>query len=113
MAETKNLGLVKGIFSQSTPPVRTDVLWFDTVNILLKAYDTVALKWLPHNIQLSGVLTDSNPSAAEIDAIIGLTAANAGAGFKVTIKDTSGTGLLYIIESDGSDWFYVQMTKAL
>jgi len=26
---------------------------------------------------------------------------------------SSGTGLLYKIESDGSDWFYVVLTKAL
>jgi hypothetical protein len=113
MAQTKNLGLVKAIFRQSTQPNRTDVLWFDTLESVLKEYDIVTLKWLPHNIQFSGPLVDGAPVTSQIDSIIGLTAVEAGAGFKVTIKDTSGTMLLYTIESDGIDWFYTSLTKAL
>jgi len=63
--------------------------------------------------QLSGSLTDGTPTAAEITAIVGVSATLAGAGFQVTIKDTDGTGLLYKVESDGTDWFYTVMTKAL
>ncbi len=63
--------------------------------------------------QFSGSLTDGVPTEAEIEAIIGTTAAGAKAGYKVTIKDTDGSGLLYQVESDGTDWFYVVMTKAL
>jgi hypothetical protein len=113
MAETKNLGIVKSIFRQSTQPVRTDVLWYDTVNSVLKIYDFVALKWLPKVTQLSGSLTDGAPTSAEINAIVGLTAINAGVGYKCTIKDTNGTELLYMVESDGVDWYYVSMIKAL
>lgn len=63
-------------------------------------------------IQLSGSLTDGTPTAAEITSIVGVSAATAGAGFQVTIKDSDGTGLLYKVESDGTNWFYVVMTQA-
>lgn len=43
--ETKNLGLVKAIFVQSTSPVRTDVWWYDTINNLLKYWDVGLLTW--------------------------------------------------------------------
>lgn len=63
--------------------------------------------------QLSGSLTDGTPTAAEITAIVGVSASVAGAGFQVTIKDSDGTGLLYKVESDGTDWYYQVLTKAL
>lgn len=63
--------------------------------------------------QISGSLTDNTPTDAEIDTAIGLTAVAAGAGYQVIIKDTTGTGLLYKVESDGTNWFYSVMTKAI
>lgn len=63
--------------------------------------------------QMSGALTDGTPTDAEIDAATGTTPAAVGAGWKRTIKDTNGTGLLYIVESDGTNWFYSVMAKAL
>ena len=64
-------------------------------------------------VQLSGSLTDGAPTNAQIVAIIGKTAAQAGAGYTVTIKDTDGTSLLYRVESDGTNWFYHVTVKAL
>lgn len=114
MSETKNLGLVKAIFKQSAAPIRTDVLWYDTSTNLMKYYDTIRLAWLPFvRYQLSGALTDGAPTDAEITAIVGTTATLVGAGYRVTIRDTTGTGLLYLVESNGTNWFYVTMTKAL
>lgn len=63
--------------------------------------------------QLTGSLTDGAPTDTEIDTIIGDTPANVGAGYFVTIKDNDGSGLLYRIESDGTNWYYVVMTQAL
>jgi hypothetical protein len=63
--------------------------------------------------QLSGSLTDGTPTDAEIDAVIGDTPAGVGAGFQVTIKDSDGTGSLYKVESDGTNWFYIEMTQAV
>ena len=63
--------------------------------------------------QLSGSLTDGTPTDAEIDATTGTTPAGVGAGWQTTIKDSDGTGLLYKVESDGTDWFYIAMIKAL
>jgi hypothetical protein len=62
--------------------------------------------------QLVGSLTDGMPTAAEINAIVG-TASDKKAGYQVTIKDSDGTGLLYKVESDGTDWYYIILTKAL
>jgi hypothetical protein len=64
-----------------------------------------------HNYFL-GALTDTTPTAAEIIAILG-TAASRGKGFKASIKDTSGTALVYSCESDGTDWYYKITTKAV
>jgi hypothetical protein len=63
--------------------------------------------------QLSGSLTDGIPTVSEINSITGLTPITAGAGYQRTIKDTTGTGRLYRIESDGTDWYYTLMTKAV
>jgi hypothetical protein len=63
--------------------------------------------------QISAALTDGIPTDAEIDTATGLTPSTSGAGYQVTIKDNNGTGLLYKIESDGTDWYYTVMTKAL
>lgn len=62
--------------------------------------------------QLTGALTDGAPSDTEIDTITGLTPATAGAGWRCTILDNNGTGLLYMIESDGTNWQYVPMIIA-
>ena len=64
-------------------------------------------------VQISGSLTDNSPTAAEITGIVEKSASEAGKGYQVTIKDTDGSGLLYKVESDGTNWFYAVMTKAL
>ena len=63
--------------------------------------------------QLSASLTDGAPTDTEIDTATGTTPATVGAGWSVTIKDSDGTGLTYRIESDGTDWMYTVMTKAI
>jgi len=63
--------------------------------------------------QLSASLTDGAPTDAEIDTATGTTPATVGAGWSVTILDSDGTGLLYRIESDGTNWLYQAMTTAL
>ena len=112
--ETKNLGLVKSIFVQSTSPVRTDVWWYDTLHNVLKYWDVASSRWTNAiNPILLANVTDDIPTAAEITLAVGMTAAVAGAGYRRTIKDTSGSGLLYIVESDGTDWFFIPYTKAV
>lgn len=63
--------------------------------------------------QLSASLTDGTPTDAEIDAATSLTPATAGAGYQVTIKDSDGSGSLYKVESDGTSWYYIELTQAL
>lgn len=60
--------------------------------------------------QRSGSLTDNVPTTAEINAITFDSPVNAGAGYQVTIKDTDGSGLLYRVESDGTNWYYSPTT---
>lgn len=60
----------------------------------------------------TGNLTDTTPTDAEIDAVLG-TPATRGAGFKARIKDLTGTGLIYIISTDGTSWYYSITTLAL
>jgi len=63
--------------------------------------------------QLTGSLTDGAPTDAEIDTVTDTTPATVGAGWSVTILDSDGTGLLYRIESDGTNWQYQILTIAL
>lgn len=62
--------------------------------------------------QLSANLTDNTPTDAEIDTATGLTPLSAGTGWKCVIKDTNGSGLLYLIESDGTNWQYTKLAIA-
>jgi hypothetical protein len=64
-------------------------------------------------LQLTYDVTDGAPSRTEINAATSLTPSTAGAGYKVTIKDSAGSALLYFIESDGTYWYYTSTTKAL
>ena len=63
--------------------------------------------------QITAALTDNTPSDSEIDTATGLTPATAGIGYRVTIKDNNGSGLIYLIESDGTSWFYEALTAAV
>ena len=82
-------------------------------NTLSWSNSTLTINGKIQQKQLFGNLTDDAPTGAEINDATGTTAASAGAGYRVTIKDTDGTMLLYTVESDGGSWFYTKMTKAL
>lgn len=62
--------------------------------------------------QLSANLTDNTPTDGEIDSATGLTPVTAGTGWKCVIKDTNGSSLLYLIESDGTNWQYTKLSIA-
>lgn len=57
-------------------------------------------------------ITDSTPSDSEITDSIGVNASTAGSGYNFFLKDSSGTGNVYYIISDGSGWYYEEMTLA-
>ena len=52
----------------------------------------------------------ATPTDAEIDTATGLTPSTAGGGWSTIIRDT-GTKTWRIV-SDGTDWFFSEMTKA-
>lgn len=70
------------------------------------------LSTLKYNV-ISRTLTDNTPSDAQIDSATQTTPSAAGAGTTYIISDADGSGLLYIIISDGTNWFYSVMNKAL
>ena len=63
--------------------------------------------------QLTAALTDGAPTATEINTATGLTPSTAGAGWQCTIKDSSGSGLIYKVESDGTSWYYSVLTASV
>lgn len=73
---------------------------------------TMRLPGALHQAIIIAALTDDTPTDAEIDAATGLTPATAGPGYMTLISDSDGSGLLYRIFSDGTDWYYEALTKA-
>jgi len=59
---------------------------------------------------LSGALTNP-PTAAELISLIGVCA-TLGSGYEVNVYD-SANAIMYNINTDGTDWFYVAKTKAV
>jgi hypothetical protein len=92
--ETKNLGLVKAIFTQSTSPVRTDVWWYDTVNSVLKYWDTGSLTWeVVTGGGISFTYTQISVAAnSNTDILLGLTSTIRGA----IIEYVGERGVLYV-----------------
>jgi hypothetical protein len=81
--ETKNLGLVKAMFTQPTSPVRTDVWWYDTINSLLKYWDIGLLQWKEVTAGGGGGTPDvyvqvSIPANSYLDIVVGLKSAVLG-----------------------------------
>ncbi len=77
-------------------------------------------RWIPDyaavktysNSYFTGALTDGTPTNAEIVAILG-TAVSNGAGYKAVIKDSTGTGLIYFIATDGTNYYYTVSIQAV
>jgi len=61
---------------------------------------------------ISHSLTDGAPTDAQIDSATGTTPAAAGSGRFYYILDSDGSGLMYIIISDGTNWQYTALTIA-
>lgn len=61
-----------------------------------------------------GSLTDGVPTASEIAACTNSISLHTGgsAGAYNFVKDTTGSGLVYIVVADGTDFYYLPMTKA-
>ena len=76
-----------------------------TLNALAAVVDTA----FSHNI--TAALTDTTPTAAEIAAAVGVTVL-AAKGRHYAIQDSDGTGLMYIVWSDGTTWFFEALTAA-
>lgn len=47
MGKITNVGLVKAIFSSTTAPSNTKVIWWDEVNLVHKSYNHSTLQWEP------------------------------------------------------------------
>jgi hypothetical protein len=62
--------------------------------------------------QVDADLTDNTPTASEITAALGKSASEAGKNYTRLIKDTTGSGLIYLVISDGTSWHYIKTTIA-
>lgn len=73
--------------------------------------DTIAADSVIFNYQ-TGSLTDGAPTLSEINTILG-SPSTKQAGFTARIKDTNGSGLIYYLVTDGSNWYWISSTLAL
>lgn len=79
--------------------------------VIAQVNDTIAADSVVFNYK-TGSLTDGTPTASEINAILG-TPSSKDAGWTARIKDSDGTGLIYYLINDGTDWYWIISTKAL
>lgn len=85
------------------------VSYLKTDSVLLTAQN---VKYVSGFTLPAGSLTDGTPTEAEITAIVG-SPASKGEGYRAIIEDSDGSGLLYLIVSDGTGWNYIALTLAL
>lgn len=76
-----------------------------------KLNDTIVADSIIFNY-LTGALTDGAPTLAEINAVLGAPSTKT-AGFTARIKDTNGSGLIYYLVTDGTNWYWIASTLAL
>jgi hypothetical protein len=63
-------------------------------------------------IRYSTADVSNPPTGAELDAAFG-TPADVGAGWIAILNDNGAGANVYLILSDGSNWWYVALTRAL
>lgn len=103
IGNSNNRNFIRGNMSVDTLAIGAD----------LNVYGNLMTTGYIKSTAVSASLTDGTPTDAEIDSATGTTPAGAGSGAKFTILDSDGTGLIYIVVSDGTNWQYVVSTIAL
>ena len=63
-------------------------------------------------IRVSTANTSNPPTDAELDGELGTPAA-VGAGFMALLNDNGGGANVYLVLSDGTNWWYEALTKAV
>ena len=63
-------------------------------------------------IKVSTANTSNPPTDAELDSALG-TPATVGAGYLALLDDNGGGANVYLVASDGSNWWHVALTKAV
>jgi hypothetical protein len=91
------------------PPVITEDFSSDYTKTAVMAASTMTLGKLK-TVQVSYDMS-AGPSEATFDTALGGTATVKGAGYQATIVASLG-GALYNAESDGTNWYYTEKTKA-
>jgi hypothetical protein len=100
-------GYTNSIFDYSS------IIEFPFITTPFLAFTNLGRLTIIDNRLLTGALTDGTPTDAQIDAIIGVSPSVAGIGYSCRIYDTDGTNLIYLVRSDGTNWQYLVMIKAL
>lgn len=85
---------------------------FEKVNrAIVQLNDTIDADSVIFNYK-SGSLTDGTPTEAEINVVLG-SPGSKSPGWTARIKDTDGTGLVYYLVTDGTNWYWIASTTAL
>lgn len=77
---------------------------------ILQLNDTIDADSVIFNYK-TGNLTDGAPTEAEITAVVGSPSSKDN-GWTARIKDTDGTGLIYYLITDGTNWYWIASTEA-
>ena len=93
--------------------VQGDILSEQTlrINANTSIYGNVYISKAIIQNQLTGSISEP-PTTAQINSLTGLTPSTAGVGYQVTITQSMSDGIIYRIESDGSNWFYTTLNQA-
>ena len=100
-------GYANSLFDYST------IIEFGYCPAPFSAYTHLGRATIIDNRLLAANLTDGAPTDAELDAVIGVTPSVAGIGYSCRVFDTNGSGLTYLVRSDGTSWVYTALTKAV
>lgn len=65
-----------------------------------------------NRVRVSTANVSNPPTDAELDSEFG-TPATVGAGFQAIIDDNGAGANFYVVYSDGANWWYSSMTKAV
>ena len=90
-----------------------DSLTWDEVLQATQSYDAEPIFAA---LELDVIETDAvsdPPTDAELDSLFGETPAEAGSGWFKFVRDISTADKLYLVMSDGTNWFYQAFTKAI
>lgn len=98
----------------ATPSTGKVTVYAKTDGLVYSKDDTGTEKAMSHNSKLnvSTANVTNPPTDAELDSAFG-TPATVGAGFSAIVNDNNAATAVYFVTSDGTNWWYQLLTKAV